>query len=315
VGKAVVQFQNRHGLAPDGAVGRNTLAAINRSPEDLLRTVVVNMERWRWVPRDLGRRRIEINSAAFTLEAFQEGYPVLEMPVIVGEAYTMTPVFSKNMAYLVINPYWDVPPGVLARKILPKIKKSPGYLTANHFELIGGWKGHATLLDPAAVNWSKVHAGNFPGRLRQTPGPWNSLGLIKFIFPNRFDVYMHDTPQRHLFKRRIRTFSSGCIRVQDPVDLALYVLGSDPSWNRTRLEETIAGGKTTVIPVRNPVTVHLFYWTFWMDEEGKAHYCEDIYGRDRDLWEALHSVPGMIVPRPLRPIPEESPNVKTGQAR
>jgi len=303
--KAVTQFQNRRGLAPDGAFGRNTLAAINRSPEDLLRTVVVNMERWRWLPRDLGRRRIVINVAAFTLEAFWEGYPMLEMPVIVGEAYTMTPVFSKNMAYLVINPYWNVPPGILERKILPEIKKNPNYLTANHYELVAGWKDTATLLNPATVKWSRVHAGNFPGRLRQKPGPWNALGRIKFIFPNQFDVYLHDTPQRHLFKRRIRAFSSGCIRVQDPVDLALYVLENDPSWNRTRLEETIAGGKTTVIPVKDTVTVHLFYWTFWADEEGKAHYAEDIYGRDRGLWEALHSAPGMTLPSPITPIPAE----------
>jgi len=312
--KAVVQFQNRHNLEPDGAFGRNTLAAINRYPEDLLRTVVVNMERWRWLPRDLGRRRIVINVAAFTLQAFWEDYPVLEMPVIVGEAYTMTPVFSKNMAYLVINPYWNVPHGILERKILPEIKKNPNYLTANHYDLIAGWKEPATVVNPATVKWSKANADNFRYRLRQTPGPWNALGRIKFMFPNPFDVYLHDTPQRHLFKRRIRAFSSGCIRVQDPVDLALYVLENDPSWSRTRLEETIAGGKTTAIPVKDTVTVHLFYWTFWMDEEGKAHYCEDIYGRDKDLWEALCSEPGMTLPRPLKPIPAES-GPKRGHGR
>ncbi|MCF8142372.1 MAG: L,D-transpeptidase family protein [Deltaproteobacteria bacterium] len=307
--KAVAQFQSRRGLSPDGAVGRKTLAALNRSPEDLLETVLVNLERWRWLPRDLGRRHIMINSAAFALEAFQDNQKILEMAIIVGEAYTQTPVFSQDMAYLVINPYWNVPRGVLSRKILPKIKKDPGYLSKNHFELIKGWKEPAALVDPATVDWSTVHAANFPGRLRQRPGPWNALGRIKFIFPNRFSVYLHDTPERDLFQRTIRTFSSGCIRVEKPIDLACFVMENNPSWSRSRIDDILAGGKSTTVPVQDAVTVHLAYLTFWMGEEGKTHYRGDIYDRDRVLLKALRAVPGTRLARPPRTLPEVDPNV------
>ncbi len=307
--QAVMRFQQREGLTPDGAVGRQTLAALNRPVQDRLRCVLVNLERWRWIPRDLGRRHIIVNAAAFSLEAFRDGRPVLEMPVIVGEAYTKTPVFSENMTHLVINPYWNVPPGVLARKILPKIKKDPGYLAAHHFELIGGWKASAKPLDPAQIDWSRVHAGNFPGRLRQRPGPWNSLGRIKFILPNDFSVYLHDTPERHLFRRTARAFSSGCIRVERPLDLAAFVLESDPLWNRERLAQTIAGGRPTTVMVKDPVTVHLLYWTFWVDAQGVVQYRRDIYDRDAILWQALSAVPGAAAPAPGGGPPEADPNV------
>ncbi len=307
--KAVVQFQSRRGLSPDGAVGRDTLAALNRSPEDLLETVFVNLERRRWLPRDLGRRHIMVNSAAFALEAFQDNQKVLEMRIIVGEAYTQTPVFNRNMDYLVINPYWNVPYGVLSRKILPKIKKDPDYLSKNHFELIKGWKEPPVFVDPATLDWSTIHAGNFPGRLRQKPGPWNALGQIKFIFHNPFSVYLHDTPERDLFRRTIRTFSSGCIRVEKPVDLACFIMENNPSWTRSRIEEIIASGKSTTVPVQDAVTVHLTYLTFWVGEEGDAHYREDIYGRDKVLWKALHTVPGAGLTKPPRTLPEVDPNV------
>ncbi len=307
--QAVAAFQRRQGLAADGVVGRGTLASLNRSAQDRLRCVLVNLERWRWLPRDLGRRHIIVNSAAFQLQAFSERRMVLEMPVIVGEAYTRTPVFSRNMAYLVVNPYWNVPPGVLARKILPKIKKDPSYLAAQHFELIRGWKEPADPMDPQLVDWTRVHAGNFPGRLRQRPGPWNALGRIKFIFPNDFSVYLHDTPERHLFKRPARAFSSGCIRVEKPIDLALFVLAPDPSWSRERLEQTIAGGKPTTVTVRDPVTVHLLYWTFWVNGQGGAEYRKDIYARDGVLWKALNAIPGAGTPSPAVGKPEADPNV------
>jgi murein L,D-transpeptidase YcbB/YkuD len=309
--QAVVRFQNRHGLSPDGVVGPKTLAALNRSPQKRLRCVLVNLERWRWIPRDLGRRHVIVNSAAFTLEAFRQGRKVLEMPVIVGEAYTRTPVFSKNMTHLVVNPYWNVPPGVLARKILPKIKRNPGYLAANHFELLRGWKQPAEIMDPGLIDWSSVHAGNFPGRLRQRPGPWNALGRIKFIFPNDFAVYLHDTPDRHLFERTARAFSSGCIRVEKPIDLALFVLEPDPAWDRERLDRVLAEGKPTTIPVKDPVTVHLQYWTFWIGAEGELQYRKDIYRRDGVLWNALNTTPeASPLPPPTRARPEADPNME-----
>jgi len=307
--KAVIRFQHRYGLSPDGVVGRATLAALNRPPQDLLETVLVNLERWRWLPRDLGRRHIMVNPAAFSLEVFEDGQKVLAMPIIVGEAYTQTPAFSQDISYLVFNPSWNVPHGVLARKILPKIKKDPTYLEKNHFELISGWKESPVLVNPAAVKWSRINADNFPGRLVQKPGPWNALGRVKFMFPNRFSVYLHDTPDRELFKRTTRAFSSGCIRVQRPIELAVFVLKNNPSWDQRRIQEVLEDGKTMALPVLGNVTVHLVYWTFWVGEGGEPHYSEDIYHRDGVLWKALRAAPETPWPAPPRPLPELDPNV------
>jgi L,D-transpeptidase YcbB len=310
--KAVLRFQYRHGLVTDGAVGRNTLAALNRCPEDLLKTVMVNLERLRWVPPNLGDRYLLINVAAFLLDAFQDHEKVLEMRIIVGEEVTQTPTFSKDMAYLVFNPYWNVPHGILEREILPKIKKDPAYIAKNHFELIKGWKEPPVLVDPATIDWSRIHADNFPGRLRQTPGPWNSLGRIKFIFPNQFSVYLHDTPERHLFRRPVRTFSSGCIRVEKPVELAAFVLGDSSVSGQNQINDLLADGETTAVPVQDDVTVHLVYWTFWAGEGGDAHFRADVYDRDRELWKALHELPGTGATRPPRVLPDLDPNVGVG---
>jgi len=306
---AVIRFQSRHGLVTDGVVGRYTLAELNRSPEYLIQTVLVNLERLRWLPRNLGQRHILVNVAAFSLAACEKDQQVLGMRIIVGEVYTQTPTFSRNMAYLVFNPYWNVPHGILCRKILPKIKRDPAYISKNHFELIKGWKEPPVFVDPATIERSRVRADNFPGRLRQRPGPWNSLGRIKFIFPNRFSVYLHDTPERHLFQRTVRTFSSGCIRVEKPVELAAFVLGNASGWDQNRINDLLADGKTRAVPVQDDVAVHLVYWTFWVDGDGKAHYQADIYHRDRVLWKALHAFPGAELTQPPRVLPELDPNM------
>ncbi|MFO7987772.1 MAG: L,D-transpeptidase family protein [Desulfatiglandaceae bacterium] len=159
------------------------------------------------------------------------------------------------------------------------------------------------------IEWLRVRADNFPGRLRQRPGPWNSLGRIKFIFPNRFSVYLHDTPKRHLFQRTVRTFSSGCIRVEKPVELAAFVLGNASGWDQDRINQILANGKTTAVPVQEDVTVHLVYWTFWVGKDGDPQYRADVYDRDRVLWKALHAAPGDRFTRPTRRLPELDPNV------
>jgi len=285
--KGVIQFQKRHGLVQDGVVGQQTLAALNRSPEERLKTVIANMERWRWLPQDLGKRHIIVNTAGFELKAYHYGQRVLDMAVIVGDEKTKTPMFSRNMDYLEINPSWNVPPGVLKKRILPKIKKDPDYLTENDFELLSGWSANSTIVDPATIDWSYITADNFPGRLRQNPGPLNAMGRIKFMFPNKYIVYLHDTPKRYLFNKPARAFSNGCVRVEKPIDLALFILKNDTSWDRTRIEQKIESGETTIVQVRDQVAVHLLYLTFWIDPEGKANYREDIYGLDELLWEAL----------------------------
>ncbi|MBS0012577.1 MAG: L,D-transpeptidase family protein, partial [Desulfobacterales bacterium] len=285
--KALMGFQKRHGLVPDGHAGRQTIAALNRPLHDRLQTIRANLERRRWLPRKLGQRRIVINSAGFELNAWEKQDRVLKMRVIAGTKTEMTPLLTKNMAHLVINPYWNVPPGILEKKVLPKIRNNPDYFAENHFELLSGWQAHDTRVSPEAINWSDVYIQNFPGRLRQKPGPWNALGRIKFIFPNRFSIYLHDTPEQHLFQRRVRTFSSGCIRVEKPVELALFILKNNPLWDRSCIEETIESGNTEAVRVNDRIAVHLVYRTFWVSPGGVVNYRDDVYELDKALQKAL----------------------------
>lgn len=286
--EALLRFQNRHGLTPDGVAGPSTLSALNRPAQDRLRTVLVNMERRRWLPRDFGSRHIVVNTAAFMLAAYEDRRRVLEMAVIVGEQDAKTPQFSRNVSYLEINPYWNVPRGVLERVILPRIRKNPDYLGANRYKLITARDADSGGKDAEAIDWSGIDADNFPGRLRQKPGPWNSLGRIKFMFPNPYHIYLHDTPDRHLFEKPVRTFSSGCIRVDKPVELALFTLKNDPAWDRRRIEKAIESGDTTVVYIRAPVGVHLVYRTFWIGPDGDANYRNDVYELDELLWRSLN---------------------------
>ncbi|MFO7860369.1 MAG: L,D-transpeptidase family protein [Desulfosalsimonas sp.] len=285
--KALMRFQKRHGLVPDGVAGRQTIATLNRPLHDRMQTIRANLERRRWLPRKPARRRIVINSAGFELNAWKNQDRVLKMRVISGTKTEMTPLLTKNMARLAINPYWNVPPGVLKKKVLPKIRNNPDYFAENHFEVLSGWQANDTRVSPEAINWSNVYIRNFPGRLRQKPGPWNALGRIKFIFPNRFSIYLHDTPEQHLFQRRVRAFSSGCIRVEKPVELALFILRNNPLWDRKRIEETIERGETTAVRVHDRIAVHLVYRTFWVSPRGVVNYRDDVYELDKALQKAL----------------------------
>ena len=257
--EAVRRFQARHGLEEDGVVGPATLGELNQRAEDHVRQIELNLERWRWLPRDLGRRHVLVNIAGFHLAAVEEDRTVLEMRVIVGKPYTRTPMFSSEMKTVVLNPYWNVPESIARNEIRPKAAKDPSYLARGDYEVLSG------------------------GRIRQRPGPHNALGLIKFLFPNRFNVYLHDTPSRSLFSRTVRTFSHGCIRIEKPLDLAVWVLGPNPRWPREEIEAGIAKGGERQVPVPQPVWVHVAYWTAWVDEGGVLRLGRDVYGRDAEL--------------------------------
>jgi L,D-transpeptidase YcbB len=285
--KGVQRFQNRHGIEPDGVVGAATLAAMNVPVEDRIRQIELNMERWRWIPRDLGSRYILVNIADYSLAVVENQTTVLDMRVVVGKAYRRTPVFSEKMKFLVLNPFWNIPVKIAVEDKLPIIRKNPLYLAQQHIRVFENWSGDASEINPVIVDWYRMNSNYFPYRLRQDPGPLNALGRIKFMFPNKFAVYLHDTPQRGLFKKASRNFSSGCIRIEKPVELAKYLLKNDPQWPDPKITETIESGVTTVVRIKDPIPVHLLYWTAWVTETGTVHFGNDIYDRDPPLSRAL----------------------------
>lgn len=284
---AVISFQRRHGLDPDGLVGRETLAQLNTSVEQRIQQVLINMERWRWLPERLGDRYILVNIANFDLDVIDNGESVMNMRVIVGRHYRRTPVFTGRMTYLVFSPFWNIPPGITANDVLPQVRNDISYLAKNNIRVFRGWGADAPEVDPATVDWSGITARNNPYRFRQDPGPNNSLGLVKFMFPNRFNVYLHDTPARELFSRVQRDFSSGCIRVEKPVELAEYLLADRPEWTRQAITAAMQRPAERTVTLLSPMTVHILYWTAWAEEDGTIHFRRDIYNRDQRLYDAL----------------------------
>lgn len=280
---AVRLFQRRHGLVDDGVVGLKTLEALNVSVEDRIRQIELNLERWRWMPKSFGERYVRVNVADFSLEIIENNETVLHMPVIVGTSYRKTPVFSARMSYLEFAPYWTVPPTILREDKLPQIKHNPGYLDEKHFRIIAR-AGEGEFVDPGNIDWALVEADDFPGHLRMEPGPWNPLGRVKFMFPNRFNVYLHDTNETYLFDKNIRSFSSGCIRVKRPRELASYLLKDE--LEAERIDELFEATVPKRVPI-DPLPVHIQYWTAWVGREGRVHFRQDLYFRDVDLDVAL----------------------------
>jgi murein L,D-transpeptidase YcbB/YkuD len=284
---AVEAFQAGQGLDPDGVVGQNTLAALNVTVEERIRQIVLNLERRRWMADDRGQHYVFVNLADFELKVVDEPRTLFDTRVVVGAPYHRTPVFSGDMTYIEINPYWNVPPSIARKELLPKIKENPGYLAANNFELLSDWSESASVLDPYTIDWSAVHAESFAYKLRQGPGPGNALGRIKFMFPNRFNVYLHDTPARSLFAKDQRSFSHGCIRVENPEQLAAFVLARQPGWSLEQIEAAIATGNRMIVPLDTPLPVHITYLTAWVNKDGSVHFRRDVYGRDAILAAAL----------------------------
>lgn len=292
---AVRRFQARHGLEDDAVVGAETLAALNVSPARRLQQVDLNLERWRWLPDQLGDTHVMVNIAGFELRVMARGEERLRKRVIVGRPYRRTPVFSDQIRYLVFNPTWTVPRSLMVKDKLPEIIQDPDYLARLGFTVYDGWGADRQVVDPLTIDWSSLTPRSFPYQLVQEPGPQNALGQVKFMFPNKFDVYLHDTPARDLFSKTERSFSSGCIRVEDPLTLAAILLADDPAWTPERIQALVDSSKLTTVTLKKPVPVHLEYWTAWVDEAGQLQYRKDIYQRDDRLLAALRS--------PLNPVP------------
>jgi len=280
--RGLIHFQKRHGLAPDGVLGPQTLSALNIDVYRRIRQIEVNLERWRWLPRDLGERYLQVNIPDMTLAVMEGGQPVLWMPVVVGRAVRETPVFSARMTYIEFSPYWHVPPTILREDKLPKIQKDPQWLARNNFDLVSYANGRENILDPQSIDWQRIRAENFPGVLRQRPGPWNPLGRIKFMFPNAHAIYLHDTNEPWLFYRNRRLFSSGCIRIQRPLDLAQYLLEKD-GWSCDDLLQAMNLDRPRTVSLARPLPVYLLYMTAWVDSEGLVQFRKDPYQKDLAL--------------------------------
>lgn len=283
--QAVRNFQRRHGLTVDAIVGPQTFAALNIPASERARQIRVNLERWRWLPRSFGDLHLRVNPPAFHLEVFEKGERTLEMRVIVGRQVRQTPAFVERMTYLVLNPYWEVPPKLAVVDLLPKIQADPSYLAQNGIKVFTGPGGPR--VNPGSIDWQRLGRGNFPYHLRQDPGPNNSLGRIKFIFPNRYSVYLHDTPSRKLFEREQRSFSSGCIRIERPMELAQLLLRGTPMASPAALDRALQGAENMTLPLPVPVPVYLLYFTAWIEKDGTLHFRPDLYQRDPPLAAAL----------------------------
>lgn len=282
---AVRQFQKRNGLTEDGSISRATFAALNVPVEKRIRQIALNMDRLRWLPVDIGGRYIIVNIADFSLQVIDGGQEVMSMKIVAGKTSQRTCVLSREMTYLELNPYWGIPESIATKEILPKAKKTPEYLVAKKIRVFGDKGDRAKEIDPREVDWSPIKAHNLRYRFRQDPGPANPLGRIKFMFPNEFDIYLHDTPMRNLFGRTRRDFSHGCIRIEKPIDLAEYLLKNKESWTHEKIVKEIRKGKHQVIMLPDPINVHIFYGTAWVDRDGNLQFRDDLYRIDETPYE------------------------------
>jgi L,D-transpeptidase YcbB len=297
VAKAVARFQERHGIPADGSVGPTTLAALNVPVETRIRIIELNLERYRWLPSDFGKRYILVNIPDYRLYAYDDGKERLTMRVIVGDEYNhATPVFADSMTHVVFRPQWDVPRRILVDSVIPNVRKNIHYLAQHSYEVVDIARNEV-IADPSAINWSKLDMNKIPFRVRQKPGSGNELGTVKFMFPNQFSIYLHDTPADSLFEKQNRTLSHGCVRVEDPVKLAGYVLDKQEGWGDDQILEAIAADPTkdmapTSVYLKHPVPVYLLYLTAFV-RDGVLHFRDDPYSKDRRAMARMgRPVPG-----------------------
>ena len=321
--QAVRKYQQRNGLYVDGVVGISTIEALNVPVEERISQIELTMERWRLLPQYLGNRYILVNIANYHLYGIENNNDTINMRIVVGKPQWNTPMFSEEMTHLIINPYWNIPPSIFKDDIAPKIMEDSQYMSKQNMDAMGlkapekivveedevvevvenveatevtdGDNTGETELSEVEIQnkkaqeeyISKVLSGKY--RLRQNPGPGNPLGRIKFLFPNKHSVYLHDTPNRGFFKKAQRNFSHGCIRVEKPLELAEFVLSSNPSWTQNTIQSSINKMKTKTVHLAESITVYVLYFTTWVDNEGTVNFHKDIYGLDKTLYNALRT--------------------------
>jgi len=271
--EAVKRFQRRHGLADDGVIGPALASEMNVPVEARIRQIELNMERWRWLPRDLGDPHILVNIPEMRLDVSERGTTPLTMRVVVGKPDTQTPIFNDRMTYLVFSPVWNVPDDIAEKETLPAVLSDPGFLSRMNMEVVDA---SGNRVEPGSIDLSSPERYRF----RQRPGGSNALGLVKFMFPNQFNVYLHDTPTDSLFARASRSFSHGCVRLEQPEKLAEYVLRDQPEWTSERIKEAMHAGEEKIVKLKAAIPVYLGYWTARVTPDRQMQFRQDVYGID-----------------------------------
>lgn len=287
--RGAIRFQKRHGLTPYGVLGKKFYEALNVSVADRIEQILINMERSRWMPSDYPQRYLIVNIPDFNLYAYDNGIQIWNMNVVVGKEIHETVSFSGEMRNVVFNPYWVVPPGILYDEIIPGIIKKPNYLSSHNMEMVNA---SGKVISSSSVDWKKYTKSGFPYTIRQIPGTSNSLGKVKFLFPNSHNIYLHDSPSRSLYKAEKRAFSHGCIRLSDPEKLANYVLAPE-GWTPERVKKALLPGKESWVKLENKLPVYIVYFTAWVENDGQLHFRNDVYHRDEKLKNEM--IPPAIV--------------------
>jgi murein L,D-transpeptidase YcbB/YkuD len=292
---AVRSFQAAQGLKPDGVIGRGTRDALNEGTVAVsANTILSNMERWRWAPRNLGDRHIMVNIPEFKFRVYETGKPIYEERIVSGSPKHKTPIFSDEMETVVFNPYWNVPKSIIANEIVPALARDPNYLARNNIEIVSQrprprrryTNNNFFFWSDPEPEYDSYYIDPETTAMRQLPGPGNALGVVKFLFPNKHSVYMHDTPTKHLFEKPMRAFSHGCMRVRNPLEFAKLVL-KDQGYSDAKIQDTLSVAHDMHVPLKRKIPVHVSYFTAWVDDDGKVNGYQDVYGHDSSVRVAL----------------------------
>lgn len=293
---AVKSFQKNHGLVEDGIIGRNTIKRLNIPIEKKIKKMRINLERMRWMPRSLGKKHLIVNIPDYKLKMYNNGEVKLNMDVVVGEYKNPTPIFSHKMNSIVLNPYWRIPQSIVKKELIPKLVEDPSYLIKNDIKVFENWDHESLQFDTSSVDWSMYLNNDLIGtskvaamRFIQIPGNKNPLGKMKFMFPNRYSVYLHDTPYKYLFKNKRRAYSHGCIRLSRPNDLLKTIMQEDSNLSYKKAEEILLNIERTDLDLSKKIPVHIIYLTSWVDENGKLQFRDDIYNYDKIQEKILYN--------------------------
>ncbi len=279
--EAVKEYQEKYGIETDGVIGAGTIETLNTTYQKRLEQILVNLERWRWYPKDLGDQHIVVNIANYRLHFVRDGDTVASHRTMVGTEARKTPIFSDEVEHIVYNPTWTIPPTIKSKDVIPSAKRDPNYISKKNYSI---FDRSGKRLSANEVDWSSPEVKGYT--FRQEAGPANPLGLVKIIYPNKYMIYLHDTPSKSLFDKNLRAQSSGCVRVQNALELAKMLLSDQPKYDDEKIREILDSGKTTTIKVTQKVKVHHLYWTAW-NENSSTRFAEDIYKRDAAIYKLL----------------------------